>query len=58
MSRHLPLALNGQLPITGVLVGPCRYPVLSRIAVNDLLEANGYDAAIGRDGGSVPHYLM
>lgn len=56
MSRHLPLALNGQLPITGVLVGPCRYPVLSRIAVNDLLQANGYDAAIAKvDVTEVPY---
>jgi hypothetical protein len=56
MSRHLPLALNGQLPITGVLVGPCRYPMLSRIAVNDLLQANGYDAAIARvDVTEIPY---
>jgi Protein of unknown function (DUF2971) len=56
MSRHLPLALNGQLPVTGVLVGPCRYPTLSRIAVNDLLQANGYDAAIAKvDVTDIPY---
>jgi hypothetical protein len=46
MSRHLPLRLEGRLPITGVIVGPCRYPLLSRIAVSDLLQTAGYDAAI------------
>jgi Protein of unknown function (DUF2971) len=46
MSRHLPLRLEGKLPITGVMVGPCRYPLLSRIAVSDLLQANGYDPAV------------
>jgi hypothetical protein len=56
ISRHLPLALNGQLPITGILVGPCRYPMLSRIAVNDLLQANGYDAAIANvDVTEIPY---
>jgi DUF2971 family protein len=56
MSRHLPLALNGQLPITGTLVGPCKYPVLSTTAVKDLLQANGYDAAIGKvDVTEIPY---
>jgi hypothetical protein len=49
MSRHLPLRLKGKLPITGVMVGPCRYPILSRIAVSDLLQANGYDPAVIRE---------
>jgi hypothetical protein len=43
MSRHVPLILTTPLPITGVLVGPCRHPQLSKIAVGDLLKANGYD---------------
>jgi hypothetical protein len=35
---------------------PCRYPVLSRIAVNDLLQANGYDAANAKvDVTEVPY---
>jgi hypothetical protein len=46
MSRHLPLCLEAKLPITGITVGPCRYPVLSRIAVNDLLHAHDYDPAL------------
>jgi hypothetical protein len=47
MSRHLPLRL-GMLPITRALVGPCRHPLLSRIAVNDLLQTYKYHAAVGR----------
>ena len=31
------------LPITGVIVGPCRHPNLSRIAAGDLLLSAGYD---------------
>jgi hypothetical protein len=46
MSRHLPLRLEGKLPITGITVGPCRYPTLSRIAVNDLLQAYGKAKAV------------
>jgi hypothetical protein len=43
MSRHIPLRLAKPLPITGVLVGPCRHPRLSRVAVGDLLLTGGYD---------------
>jgi hypothetical protein len=43
MSRHLPLRLPQRLPITGVVVGPCRHPELSKIAVCDLLKQAGYD---------------
>jgi hypothetical protein len=46
MSRHLPLRLDGKLPITGVTVGPCRFPLYSRIAVSDLLQAAGYDSVV------------
>jgi hypothetical protein len=42
MSRHLPLRIK-PLPLIGVLVGPCRHPALSRVAVNDLLNKAGYD---------------
>jgi hypothetical protein len=57
MSRHLPLCLCGRLPITGILVGPCRYPLLSRIAVSDLLQAAGYDSAVirGVDVTKIPY---
>ena len=41
MSRHVPLSLTRPLPITGVLVGPCRHPRLSQIAVSDLVVAVG-----------------
>jgi len=43
MTRHIPLLLPTPLPITGVLVGPCRHPQLSRIAVGDLLKKHDYD---------------
>jgi Protein of unknown function (DUF2971) len=45
MSRHVPLRLAKPLPITGVVVGPCRHPELSSVAVNDLLSKKGYDLA-------------
>jgi hypothetical protein len=35
----------GKLPITGVTVGPCRHPELSKIAAGDLLVAAGYSVA-------------
>ena len=35
--------LTNPLPITGVIVGPCRHPRLSKIAIGDLLKQNGYD---------------
>jgi hypothetical protein len=46
MSRHLPLRLEGKLPITGITVGPCRDPMLSSIAVDDLLQAYGKAKAV------------
>jgi hypothetical protein len=46
MSRHLPLRLSKPLPISGVMIGPCRYPELSRVAVSDLLQTYGYTSAI------------
>lgn len=46
MTRHVPLRLKGRLPITGVVVGPCRHPQLSKIAVGDLLKMHGYDPAV------------
>jgi len=55
MSRHLPLRL-GMLPIRRVLIGPCRHPLLSRIAVNDLLQAYKYYAAVGQtDVTKIPY---
>lgn len=46
MSRHLPIQFSGGLPISGVTVGPCRYPLLSKIAVSDLLQNHGYTSAV------------
>jgi hypothetical protein len=46
MTRHIPLLLKPPLPITGVIVGPCRHPEHSKIAVGDLLKAHGYDPEI------------
>jgi hypothetical protein len=46
MARHLPLRLSQPLPINGVTIGPCRYPLLSKIAVSDLLHTHGYTSAI------------
>jgi hypothetical protein len=43
MSRHIPLRLTKPLPITGVIVGPCRHPPLSRVSVGTLLQVAGYD---------------
>jgi hypothetical protein len=46
MSRHLPLRLSKPLPISGVTIGPCRYLLLSRTAVSDLLHTHGYTSAV------------
>ena len=46
MKRHIPLRLKKLLPITQVLVGPCRHPRLSQVAAGDLLLAGGYDPSI------------
>jgi Protein of unknown function (DUF2971) len=46
MSRHIPLRLKKLLPISGVLVGPCRHPRLSQIAASDLLVTGGYDPTV------------
>ena len=46
MSRHIPLRLKKPLPITEVLVGPCRHPRLSQIAAGDLLLAHGYGPSV------------
>jgi hypothetical protein len=43
MTRHIPLCLKKPLPITEVLVGPCRHPRLSKIVAGDLLVSGGYD---------------
>jgi hypothetical protein len=50
MSRHLPLtypagggsAPNFRLPITEIVVGPCRHREISRISVGTLLKTYGY----------------
>jgi hypothetical protein len=48
ISRHVPLKYGEQssrshLPLTGVVVGPCRFKAASRVAVGDMLVTNGYD---------------
>lgn len=47
MTQHVPLRLmisdgNPRLPITGIVVGPCRHKEISRISVGDLLRTYGY----------------
>ena len=46
MSRHVRIQFSEGLPISGVTVGPCRYPLLSKIAVSDLLFNHGYTSAV------------
>lgn len=48
ISRHVSLDYGEKsgrlhLPLTGVVVGPCRFKAASKVAVGDLLLANGYD---------------
>jgi Protein of unknown function (DUF2971) len=48
ISRHIALDYGEKdsrlhLPLTGVVVGPCRFKRASKVAVGDLLAANGYD---------------
>jgi hypothetical protein len=47
MTKHVPLRLMMQdgkprLPLTGIVVGPCRHKDISRISVGDLLRTYGY----------------
>ena len=46
LSRHMPLRLNKPLPLTEVLVGPCRHPRLSQVAVAGLLSGFGFDPSV------------
>jgi hypothetical protein len=55
LTRHLPLRpqYDGQpspyrLPISEVIVGPCRHPQVSRVSVGTLLQQHGYDSSIVR----------
>jgi hypothetical protein len=49
ISRHIPLAygeMEGKphlTPLTGVVIGPCRFKNASRVAVGDLLRSKKYD---------------
>jgi hypothetical protein len=48
ISRHIPLKYGEKdgaphLPLTGVVIGPCRFKPASRLAVGDLLISRGYD---------------
>jgi hypothetical protein len=47
MTKHVPLRLMMQdgkprLPLTGIVVGPCRHKEISQISVGDLLRTCGY----------------
>jgi hypothetical protein len=47
MTQHVPLRLmitdgNPRLPLTGIVVGPCRHKEISKISVSDLLRTHGY----------------
>ena len=50
MSRHLPIRPGPPtpapylLPITEVMVGPCRHPAISRTSVHTLLRKKGYNS--------------
>lgn len=56
ITRHLPLALSGKLPIISVLIGPSSYPALSKVAVSDLLNAAGYDVSkVGVGLSTIPY---
>lgn len=58
MTRHMPLKLTGPLPITSVMVGPCRHPIISRVAVCDLLLAHGFKTAIEKVSLTTVPYRM
>jgi hypothetical protein len=47
MTQHVPVRLmmrgdQPRLPLTGIVVGPCRHKEISKIAVGDLLRTHGY----------------
>lgn len=47
MTQHVPLRLmvrdgHPRLPLTGIVVGPCRHKEISKISVADLLRTYGY----------------
>lgn len=51
LARHLPLAFpppdrpsDRVLPISHVIVGPCRHPMVTKASVEMLLQKKGYDA--------------
>jgi hypothetical protein len=42
ISRHLILSFGSLVPLSSVMVGPCRHPDVSRVSVGSILEAKGY----------------
>ncbi|HEX2528755.1 MAG TPA: DUF2971 domain-containing protein [Geminicoccus sp.] len=64
ISRHIPLTYGAtpsdtRLPVTGVVMGPCRYPDSTRYAVADLLRARGYGTDVGAVAESkIPYRLI
>jgi len=51
MTKHVPLRLamkdgSPHLPLTRVIVGPCRHKAISKISVGDLLRTHGYAAPV------------
>ncbi len=52
LARHLPLRPSPlgtdpyRLPITEIMIGPCRYPHVSRISIGTLLQQQGYNCPV------------
>ena len=42
ISRHLTLSFGPRVPLSSVMVGPCRHPAVSRVSVGSILGAKGY----------------
>lgn len=51
LSRHLPVSFGEKLPISEVVVGPCRHPKISVASVGTYLEAKGYVLNEGSERG-------
>jgi hypothetical protein len=59
LSRHLPLRIGDRLPIKRIIVGPCRHPNPSSIAVGDLLKKCDYDVSkIAIERSRVPYQIV
>jgi hypothetical protein len=54
LARHLPLRVGHQLPLAEVMIGPSRHQAISKVAVHDLLEANGYRSNVPVSCSQIP----